>query len=128
MTWLRRQQDIASLFAVWALLFQVLLSPFAMAGHAFGATSLGSIICTTRVPSSPGATLPKQARHNEDCGVGCIHACRTACGMTPMGALVSAAIGAGSSHASRLADRRGTAPISAQSQSEFCSRAPPSLG
>jgi hypothetical protein len=128
MTWLRRQQDIASLFAVWALLFQVLLGPFAMAGHSFGATSLDGIICTTRGLASPAATLPKQTRHNDDCGVGCIHACRTACGMTPAGALASNAIGPGSSHTSCLPEGRGKPAISAQSQSEFCSRAPPPLG
>jgi hypothetical protein len=83
MSWLRRQQDIASLFAVWALLFQVLLGPFAMAGHAFGATSLGGgIICTTRgLIAGPGTTLPKQTRHN-DCP-GCSHSCRIACGASP---------------------------------------------
>ncbi len=53
MSWLRRQQDIASLFAVWALLFQVLLGPFAMAGHAFGATSVSGFMCTTRVSRIP---------------------------------------------------------------------------
>src|SRR6476619_7151641 len=109
MNWLRRQQDIASLFAVWALLFQVLLGPFAMAGHAFGATSLGGIICTTRSLASPGATLPKQTKHNDDCGVGCIHACRTACSVTPPGA--SNAIGPRSSHASCLAEGRSKPAI-----------------
>ena len=80
MSWLRRQQDIASLFAVWALLFQVLLGPFAMAGHAFGATSLGGFICTTRGLVTPG-TPSKQTRHN-DCP-GCSHTCRIACGASP---------------------------------------------
>jgi hypothetical protein len=124
MNWLRRQQDIASLFAVWALLFQVLLGPFAIAGHAFGATSLGGIICTTRGLVSPGATLPKQTGHKDD-GVGCSHSCRTACGMTPVGALASDVIGLGTSQAACLTDGGGDPTISVEPQSESCSRAPP---
>src|SRR5262245_3369633 len=78
MRWLRRQQDIASLFAVWALLFQVLLGPLAMAGHGLSTSSLGGIICTTRgLVGAPG-TLPKQTHRNGDCP-GCTHACRIAC-------------------------------------------------
>ena len=125
MSWLRRQQDIASLFAVWALLFQVLLGPFAMAGHAFGATSLGGIICTTRGQiDGLGTLLPKQPRHNDDCGVGCSHACRTACGMNPVAA--SDAVGFESSRASCLTDwRDDDSAIRVIPQSESCSRAPP---
>jgi hypothetical protein len=93
-----------------------------MAEHAFGATSLGGIICTTRGLSSPGAALPKQTRHNDDCGVGCIHACRTACGMTPAEALASNAIELG---ASCLTDERTDPLIGPPPQSESCSRAPP---
>ena len=127
MNWLRRQQDIASLFAVWALLFQVLLGPFAIAGHAFGATSLGGIICTTRGLVSPGATLPKQTGYKDDC-VGCSHSCRTACGMTPVGALASDVIGLGTSQAACLTDGGGDPAISVEPQSESCSRAPPVSG
>lgn len=124
MSWLRRQQDIASLLAVWALLFQVLLGPFAMAGHAFGATSLGGIICTTRGLVSPGATLPKQTRHNDDC-VGCSHACRTACGMTPIAVSASYEIGLRNLQAFCQTHGQNDPAIGVEPQSEFCSRAPP---
>ena len=59
MTWLRRQQDIASLFAVWALLFQVLLGPFAMAGHAFGATQPRRHHLHDSQPGQPGSYAAK---------------------------------------------------------------------
>lgn len=126
MNWLRRQQDIASLFAVWALLFQVLLGPFAMAGHAFGATSLGGIICTTRgLVGGAGTTLPKQSRQHDDC-VGCGHACRTVCGMTPIAVSAADEIRPGSFRASYLAERE--LAVNVEAQFEFCSRGPPTSG
>jgi len=126
MSWLRRQQDIASLFAVWALLFQVLLGPFAMAGHAFGATSLGGAMCTTRgLVADPGATLPKQTRHN-DCP-GCSHACRTACGASPaMAAAPAVTTLLPTLSLVRIIRTRGAENlIGADWRSDFQSRAPP---
>jgi len=128
MSSLRRQQDIASLFAVWALLFQVLLGPFAMAGHAFGATSLGGIICTTRgLVAGPGTTLPKQNRQHDD-GFGCSHSCKTACGMTPIA--TPSAIGAWSSTPAltNAVMWQGDYVTSRMMEIESCSRAPPNLG
>jgi hypothetical protein len=130
MSWLRRQQDIASLFAVWALLFQVLLGPFAMAGHAYGATSLaGGIICTTRgLVAGPGTTLPKQTRHNGDCP-GCSHACRIACGASPIAALAAVNELPLPPLALGPADKApGTFPVGSDRQADFQSRAPPYLG
>jgi len=129
MSWLRRQQDIASLFAVWALLFQVLLGPFAVAGHAFAGTSLaGGIICTTRgLVAGPGTMLPKENRQHDDC-FGCSHSCRTACGMTPIAA--SSAIGAWSSTPAltNAVMWQGDCVTSKMMEFESCSRAPPILG
>ncbi len=126
MRWLRRQQDIASLFAVWALLLQVLLGPVSMVGHGLGTSSLGGIMCTTRgLAASPG-TPPKQNHRNGDCP-GCTHACRIACSAGPGLALTPSAeapLEAPTSIAVvgvEPADRLG----SADPYSDFRSRAPP---
>ena len=127
MSWIRRQQDIASLFAVWALLLQILLGPIGMATHAFGATSLGGIICTSRgLVSGPGASIPKPGGKHDDC-FGCAHACRTACGMTPATASSASDAKLGNLQAACLAFMgRRDGVMNVETQSEVCSRAPPS--
>jgi hypothetical protein len=130
MGWLRRQQDIASLFAVWALLLQALLGPIGMATHAAAATSLaGGIICTTRGPvSGLGTSIPKPNRQQNDCP-GCSHACRTACSFSSFAIASGSATPLPFQAYGAVAGRHGGDYfVSADSQSEFCSRAPPILG
>jgi hypothetical protein len=129
MGWLRRQQDIASLFAVWALLLQALLGPIGLATHAAAATSLaGAIICTTRGPvSGLGTSIPKPNRQQNDCAP-CSHACRTACSFSSFA--TAADDETPLPFQTRSADTGrygGDNIVSMDTPSEFCSRAPPIL-